>query len=106
VIVGSAPISAEANSMSDEESGRKRPHYPGHADWFTIPGRLLLICTLIACIGLFYWYFMSTAESLPGGSYPILIWIVPVALAGVAFFVAAAFIFERVGVRIYRRGGD
>lgn len=55
---------------------------------------------------MFYWYFMSTAESLPGGSYPILMWIVPLALGGFAFFVAAAFIFERVGVRIYRRGGN
>jgi hypothetical protein len=81
---------------------RPQSPHPGPADWFTVPGRLLLVFTLIGCMGLFYWYFMSTAESLPGGSYPILMWVVPVALGGGAFFLAAAFVLERLGVRIYR----
>ena len=44
---------------------RPQSPHPGPADWFTLPGRLLLVVTLIGCMGLFYWYFMSTAESLP-----------------------------------------
>ena len=91
--------------MAVEEPENMDRHHPGPADWLTVPGRLLLIFTLVGGMGLFYWYFMSTAESLPSGSYPILVWVVPVALGGVAFFVGMAFIFERIGVRIYRRGG-
>jgi hypothetical protein len=91
--------------MGVEESERREGHHPGPADWLTVPGRLLLIVTLVGCMGLFYWYFMSTESSLPSGSYPVLMWIVPVALGGFIFFVGMAFVFERIGIRIYRRGG-
>jgi hypothetical protein len=75
---------------------------PGPADWLTVPGRLLLIFTLVAGAGAFYFYFMGSYDVLPPGSYPVLLWLLPVALAGVAFFWVAALVLERLGVPIYR----
>jgi hypothetical protein len=82
-----------------DSGGRGRP---GPAEWLTVPGRLLLIACLAAGAAGFYFYFIATYEELPPGSYPVLLWLVPVALAAIAFFVAAAAVLERLGVRIYR----
>ena len=84
----------------DFETGRR----PGPADWLTVPGRLLLIATIAGGTALFCFYFLGTFEELPPGRYPILFWLVPVALAAGAFFFGAALLLERLGVR--RLGRD
>jgi hypothetical protein len=75
---------------------------PGPAEWLTVPGRLLLIATLAGGAGALYFYFMAGYEGLPPGRYPVLLWVVPVALAAGAFFFVAAFVLERLGVCVYR----
>ena len=77
-------------------------HRPGPADWLTVPGRLLLILTVVGGACLFYFYFIGTYEDLPAGRYPVLLWLVPVGVAAVAFFFVTALVLERLGVRIYR----
>ena len=76
---------------------------PGPADWLTIPGRLLLILTLIGFAGGYGLYMLWGLENLPRGSYPILFFIVPVLLVAALFFVVTAFVLERLGIHIYRR---
>ena len=85
---------------SEQESMAR---HSGPAEWFTVPGRLLFIFTIIGCSGLFYWYFWATWESLPSGRYPILMLVFPIVLAGFVFFVTAAFFLEKCGVGIYCR---
>ncbi len=70
-----------------------------------MPGRLLLIGTIVACGAVLYWYVAVTLPDLPGGRYPLIMWVVPVLLAAFFFFLLAAFVLERLGVRIYRRDG-
>jgi uncharacterized RDD family membrane protein YckC len=83
-----------------------RPRYPGPADWFTVPGLLLLIFTILACAATFVWYFLATSDNLPAGSYPIFFWLFPILTGGLFFFLIAAFLLEKLGIRIYRRRGD
>ena len=85
--------------MSDEPPQRRA----GPVEWLTVPGRLLLICTIVGCAGVLYWYFAITLPNLPGGRYPLVVWVVPVLLGAFFFFLIAAFLLERLGVQIYRR---
>jgi len=90
------------DSGDDDHLAPDHP-YPGPIQWLTVPGRLLLIGTIIACGGLLYGYFAHTLPLLPRGSYPVYMWVVPVLLVGLFFFLVTAFLLERIGVRIYRR---
>ena len=82
----------------------KEPKYRarGPAEWLTVPGRLLLMVSLMGGCGLFCGYFLATWGSLPDGSYPVFIWVAPVGAISFIFFFGVAFIFEVIGVRIYR----
>ncbi len=84
--------------MSDEQP----EHRAGPIEWLTVPGRLLLIGTIIAWAAGLYWYVAITLPNLPSGRYPVIFWVVPVLLAAFFFFLAAAFVLERLGVKIYR----
>jgi uncharacterized membrane protein YgdD (TMEM256/DUF423 family) len=79
---------------------------PAIARWLTIPGRLLLIGTLLGAGALFCAYFLATAPELPSGRYPMLMWIIPLGIAGFLFFRVAAFVLEKIGIRIYTRGSE
>ena len=89
-----------------DDDGRHAGGSPGPAEWLTVPGRLLLIATLAGAAGTFYFYFMQTYGDLPAGRYPVLLWVVPVAAAAVAFFFIASLLLQRLGVRIYRKEPD
>jgi len=83
--------------------GDQQDDAPPIAKWLTVPGRLLLIITIAGSGGLFCVYFLESTKSLPGGSYPIVIWLVPVGMAGFAFFKVTAFLLEKAGVKIYQK---
>jgi len=69
---------------------------------FTIPGRILFLLTIFGSGALFLWYLMATLPTFPAGSYPIMFWLIPVGLAGFFFFLLAALVLEKLGVKIYR----
>jgi hypothetical protein len=52
--------------MSDEPPQRRA----GPIEWLTVPGRLLLIGTIVGCGGVLYWYFAITLANLPSESVP------------------------------------
>jgi hypothetical protein len=82
---------------------RDRETHGGPIDWFTVPGRLLFILTNVACAGAFVVYFLAIADDLAPGSYPVLLFVLPVLLAGFFFFLIAAWVLERLGIPMYRR---
>ena len=86
-----------------DRTGSDAPRAAGPIEWFTVPGRLLLVGTIVGVGGLFAWYVLTLVDELPPGRYPVIFFLGPVAVGGVVFFVAAAFALERMGVRIYRR---
>ena len=81
----------------------ERQRHPGPADWFTPAGILLLAATIVGFVALFYFFFMATIKELPTGRYYVLMWVVPVAIVALVFFLIAAGILEKCGVVIYRR---
>ncbi len=78
----------------------------GPARWLTISGRLLLTATLVGFGGAFAAFLLWAMENLPSGRYPLFVLVFPLLVAAAAFFFAAAFLLERVGVRVYRRKTD
>ena len=81
----------------------ERERYPGPIEWFTVAGRLLLMVAIVGFAATLYFFLEMTIPDLPAGSYPVVMWMLPVALAWGAFFFLAAFILEKLGIAIYRR---
>jgi hypothetical protein len=71
--------------------------------WLTVPGRLLLIATVLGMIGLFLWSLENVFPELPRGRYLIRSWRLPLLASGAAFFGLASWVLESTGVQIFRR---
>lgn len=69
---------------------------------FTVPGRILLIATVLFGVATFVIYVSWVVPDLPAGSYPLFMFLIPVALGHLILFLVAAWILERLGVKIYR----
>jgi len=69
---------------------------------FTFAGRMLLLAHLLLAIGGSALYVCEMLPGLPGGSYPIFVFVVPIGIVSVLSFFGLARIFERLGVRVYR----
>ena len=72
----------------------------------TLAGRMLLLIHLLLCIGGSALYICDFLPRLPVGSYPILMFVIPVGLVCCFVFLALAWVLERVGVKIYKRDPD
>ena len=70
---------------------------------FTLAGRALFLGMILSFIGGVIAYVAFLLEDLPGGSYPLLLFAVPVGLACVLIFFGLAWLLERLGIRIYRQ---
>lgn len=69
----------------------------------TFAGRLLLLIDLVLFIGGTALYICDFLPHFPTGSYPILMFAIPVGLGCFFFFLSFAWGLERVGIRIYKR---
>lgn len=94
------PGSEEGKVAAERGEGQEET---GVRKWLTVPGRLLLIGSIVGTMALGVGWFEFTMEGMPPGRYPVLLWVVPVLLAGGAFFGLAALVLERLGIRIYRK---
>lgn len=77
------------------------PNCPSPIEKLTIPGRILLIVTILLFAAGIVFFFLRIAEKLPSGHYPILILVLPLGVACLTFFLATAWLLERGGIRIY-----
>jgi hypothetical protein len=91
--------------MVDHEPEPDENQHPRPADWLTIPGRLLLIFTIIAFgVGVYFFYMSGGPPFFKAGEeYPIIFWIGPVAIAALIFFMLAAFTLQLLGIRIFQK---
>lgn len=69
----------------------------------TLPGRALLLVHLLGAIGGSALYICDMIPQLPAGRYPVLMFVVPVALGCFFSFLILAWALERFGIRIYKR---
>lgn len=71
--------------------------------WLTVPGRLLLILTMVGFASAFYFLFLASIPLLPPGRYPIWFWVLPIGLGFAAVFGVTAMFLEVVGIKVFRR---
>jgi len=69
----------------------------------TLAGRLLLLVHLLSGLGGLALYICDFLPQLPTGSYPILMFVIPVGIVFSLSFFAMAWILERFGIPIYKR---
>jgi len=70
---------------------------------FTLAGRMLLLAHMVLFVGGTALYICDVIPHLPTGRYPILVFTVPVGLGCFFMFLILAWVFERIGVKIYAR---
>ena len=70
---------------------------------FNFAGRMLLMAHLLFGIGGTVPYICGFIPQLPAGRYPFIMFVIPVGLVAFFSFLMFAWIFERVGIRIYRQ---
>jgi hypothetical protein len=70
---------------------------------FTRAGRMLVLSHLLLAIGGSALYIGGFLPGFPAGSYPIMMFVVPVALACFILFLVLSWALERLGIQIYRR---
>gem|GEM_PF-5893426 len=54
----------------------------GVQKWLTIPGRLLLIVSIMGTTAGFIWLCTTTWPNLPPGRYPVIAWVIPPVVGG------------------------
>jgi hypothetical protein len=68
----------------------------------TIPGRLLLILTLLLSGAAFVTYFLRIARDLPYGTYPILIFAMPIIVLAICFFYGASWMMKKFSIMTFK----
>ena len=77
--------------------------YKSPLNKLTLAGRILLLVHLLSGIGGAALYICDFVPQFPTGSYPILMFVIPVGIVCFFLFLAVAWILERLGIRIYKR---
>ncbi|MES2694946.1 MAG: hypothetical protein V4773_15855 [Verrucomicrobiota bacterium] len=78
---------------------------PSPIDKLTIPGRLLLIFTIILFGAGFYFMFLFIANNRPSRSFPVIFISVPILMVCFFFFLIGGWLLERCGVQVYTHRG-
>jgi len=82
------------------ESGRHISEY------FTIPGRILVLTTVVLAAGGPWLVFMWLRDSLTPGSYPLWFFALPIWIALAFIFALATIVLRRFGVPIIRQSDE
>ncbi len=69
---------------------------------FTLPGRLLVIASIIVAGGILYWNITYITDYFPSGSYPFAFLLIPSVIGAFVFFGIGSLILHFSGVRIRR----
>lgn len=77
---------------------------PKHiSEYFTLPGKILALLTLVLAVGGPWVYFAMVMDELPPGSYPILFFALPVMIGAVFFFAFGAMILKYFGIAVFKK---
>jgi hypothetical protein len=67
---------------------------------FTLPGRLLVIFTMILFGSSIYYVLIYAADTFPTGRYPMWFFIIPVGVGCVLFFGLVVWVLKLCGVKV------
>lgn len=85
----------------DEHSKQSDERRPTVIEKLTIPGRVLLLATVLLFGSGFYFSFFFVADNFPPGQYPLVVVLMPTCIGCFFFFLIAAWLLERCGIQIY-----
>ncbi|HEY3901761.1 MAG TPA: hypothetical protein VGM54_24320 [Chthoniobacter sp.] len=74
---------------------------PNFVERLTIPGRLLLVASVLLFAGSVAFVFYAVTEHAAFGIYPVAVFFMPACVWSALFFFLTARILEACGVRIY-----
>jgi hypothetical protein len=76
---------------------------PRHvSEYFTLPGRILALATLVLAIGGPFAYFAWVMDELPAGRYPLWLFAFPVLFGAALFFAAGTVLLTKLGIKVFR----
>ena len=73
---------------------------------FTFAGRLLVIATLLASLGFFYWNVMFINDYFPSGHYSVAFLLIPVLIGAAIFFGVMSLLLRLFGIRVWKEPED
>jgi hypothetical protein len=76
------------------------------AEYFTIPGRILVLTTFVLGVGGPWLMFMWLHDSLTPGEYPLWFFGLPIWTALACAFVLTAAVLKRFGISVFRQPDD
>ena len=73
------------------------------SDYFTFPGRVLSLLTLVIAVGGPFAYFAWVMDDLPPGRrYPLWFFALPVLTGAGLFFAACSALLKAIGVEVFK----
>jgi hypothetical protein len=73
---------------------------------FTLVGRLLVLFTLTLAVGGPFAYFYWLSDDLPSGSYPLLLFALPILIGAAIFFALATLVLRSMGIPVFKEQGS
>jgi hypothetical protein len=72
------------------------------SEYFTLPGRVLVLLTMILAAGGMVAYIVWMWDGLPQGNYPVSFFALPVFLAATLFFALGGAVLKCFGVAVFK----
>jgi hypothetical protein len=69
---------------------------------FTLPGRILVLLSMVIGVGGTFAYIYWIIDDLPAGSYPVFMFAFPVVLGAAALFGLGVLVLRSLGISILR----
>ncbi len=72
------------------------------SEYFTLPGRILVLLTIFLAIGGTIGYITLVWDGLPPGNYPIILFALPVLFVAGLFFALGVGVLRYFGVAVFK----
>jgi len=76
------------------------------SEFFTYPGRILVLVTVLIAVGGPFAYFAMVWEDLPPGTYPLILFAMPFIILAAFFFGLGVAVLRWLGVKVFRNPED
>jgi hypothetical protein len=76
------------------------------SEYFTFPGRILVLLTVLLAVGGPFAYFALVWEDLPPGSYPLLLFAMPFLILAALFFGLGVAVLRWFDVKVFKDAED
>jgi hypothetical protein len=72
------------------------------SEYFTFPGKILALLTLVIAVGGPFAYFDWIMDDIRPGTYPLWLFAMPVVLLALAFFGIGVALLRWLGIKVFK----